>query len=292
MEFTTAQHHYSNDIDVSMIEKVLFKSIIYRLINEMKTFQVFGAIPDLETLNEFVEFLEDCHGQRGSKVFTAAHQNMGLRRLLETFKFVKDNIHKLALDVAEQAKKGSLRRVHIVLLTIVNVGDFFAWHILCDLLEVGILGKSTEDQWTCLGPGVKNGLLKIFGQERTLTKREELQLTRIVRDLFDTSGGQSGFEALKINFPLLLNKPLSLKNVEHALCEYDKYYRSVNEAQVHPHVVGFCPINCEDVNHMKELGWPDDTTLAAALKHFWKKELSMSKEDCDKLAKLQDKWCL
>ena len=33
-------------------------------------------------------------------------------------------------------------------------------------------------------------------------------------------------------FPAFLNKPLSLKNVEHALCEYSKYYRMVQGQDV------------------------------------------------------------
>ena len=34
------------------------------------------------------------------------------------------------------------------------------------------------------------------------------------------------FKAIGLQFPHFLNKKLTLKNVEHALCEYDKYYRA------------------------------------------------------------------
>ena len=46
------------------------------------------------------------------------------------------------------------------------------------------------------------------------------------------SGPQSGFAALGINFQVFLGKSLCLKNVEHALCEYDKYYRSALSIQI------------------------------------------------------------
>ena len=232
METIMSERKNSNVIDVEIIEKVLFKSIIYRLINEIKTFQAFGGIPNPDNLPSFIQFLEACHGKHGSKVFTAAHQNIGLRRLLETFKFVQENLKQLVRSVTENANKGTLRGVFHVLLSIPNVGDFFSYQITCDLLEAKVLGKKiSDDQWTCLGPGAKNGLKKLFGHERISSKKEELKLSRIVRDLCDTNGGGSGFEALNINFPTLLNKPLSLKNVEHSLCEYDKYYRAVTEDQ-------------------------------------------------------------
>ena len=56
-------------------------------------------------------------------------------------------------------------------------------------------------------------------------RRHELRLTRLLRDLCSFEGENSGFEALGKKFPAFLGKRLSLKNVEHALCEFDKYYR-------------------------------------------------------------------
>ena len=106
-----------------------------------------------------------------------------------------------------------------ILLRIPNVGDFFAWQILCDLLESKVLGSNTDNQWACLGPGAKNGLRRIFCLETT---RGELLHTRLLRDLCRPHGHKSGFEALGLKFPAYLKKSLSLKNVEHALCEYDK----------------------------------------------------------------------
>ena len=90
------------------------------------------------------------------------------------------------------------------------------------VLECKVLGCNTDNQWACLGPGAKNGLRRIFCLETT---RGELRLTRLLRDLCHSKGSKSGFEKLNLAFPLFLLKELSLKNVEHALCEYDKYCR-------------------------------------------------------------------
>ena len=60
----------------------------------------------------------------------------------------------------------------------------------------------------------------------------ELRHTRLLRDLCSPAGPGSGFSALGLKFPAFLGKALSLKNVEHALCEYDKYFRSAQGIQV------------------------------------------------------------
>jgi hypothetical protein len=52
-----------------------------------------------------------------------------------------------------------------------------------------------------------------------------LRHARLLRDLCGSKGSKSGFAQLGLKFPVFLLKELSLKNVEHALCEYDKYFR-------------------------------------------------------------------
>ena len=63
--------------------------------------------------------------------------------------------------------------------------------MLCDLLECRVLGECTDNQWTCLGPGAKSGLRRIFSMEG---KRHELKLTRLLRDVCAIQGKGSGFE--------------------------------------------------------------------------------------------------
>ena len=70
---------------------------------------------------------------------------------------------------------------------------------------------------------------KIFPLETT---RGELRYTRMLRDLCAPTGPKSGFAALGLQFPSFLEKPLSLKNVEHALCEYDKVKYSHEHIQL------------------------------------------------------------
>merc|ERR1712029_628567 len=136
--------------------------------------------------------------------------------------FVNENIETLAKDIAKAANKRSMKKCLELLCDIPNVAEFFGWQILCDLLESKVLGPNTDNQWVYLGPGAKKGLKRVFRLETT---KEELSFTPLLRNLASPYGSQSGFERLGLKFPTFLDKPLSLKNVEHALCEYFKYFR-------------------------------------------------------------------
>ena len=210
-----------DNIDRNLVSKILLKSIVYRLINKVETFMDFGGVPDIETFPKFVKFIRD-KKKEGSVIFTAAHQVMGFDRLMKTIEYLKKNVKNLSSKLVSAAQKRSLKMCQTVVLTIPNVGDFFAWQILVDLLECKVLGLNTDNQWACLGPGAKNGLRRIFCLETT---RGELRHTRLLRDLCCSKGSKSGFAQLGLQFPVVLLKELSLKNVEHALCEYDKYFR-------------------------------------------------------------------
>ena len=140
---------------------------------------------------------------------------------------MKKNISKLTSDLVFEAKKGSIKLCFETICEIPYVNKFFANQILCDLLESKVLGpKATENIWICLGPGAKNGLRRIFDLKNST---EELKYTKLLKELCTFKGKTSGFEKLSLDFPTLLNKPLSLKNIEHGLCEFDKYFRYITD---------------------------------------------------------------
>jgi len=220
-------------IDVDFVSRALFKSVVYRLINKRKTFIDYGGIPELDSLSKFRKFLKK-RMKAGIGIFTEAHQNNGIDRLMKTFDYLEKNISKLASELVTAAEKKSNAKTpsEICFDTIKKipfVGNFFANQILCDLQETKTLGSNvTEDQWIQLGPGAKHGLRRLFDLETS----EELEYTRLLKDICTFKGPKSGFERLGMSFPAFIEKPLSLKNIEHALCEYDKYFRYVTNDSV------------------------------------------------------------
>ena len=140
----------SQKINKDLVRRVMFKSIAYRLINKVATFEEFGGLPSLEEYTRFVAFLSKKRSS-GEVTFTSAHQNMGYDRLLKTLHFVKKNTKNLATQVIKGAEARSLRMAHRALLEIPNIGAFFAWQILCDLLETRVLGQNTSNQFVVAG---------------------------------------------------------------------------------------------------------------------------------------------
>ena len=98
-------------IDENLVKKVLFKSIVYRLINKVETFMNCGSsgmIPNENDFPQFLEFLKEKKAE-GLVIFTAAHQNMGFNRLMNTFNFLQKNINTLSSNVVTAAKKRSIK---------------------------------------------------------------------------------------------------------------------------------------------------------------------------------------
>ena len=136
--------------------------------------------------------------------------------------YVKSNLSSMAQDLQNAAERRQVKQCFFIIKDVPGAGKFMSWQILCDLLELRQLGDCTDNQWTCLGPGARNGLRRIF---REVKEKDELFLTRVLRDLCQAQGTTSAYQVLDLDPPTFLGKEVSLKNIEHALCEYDKYVR-------------------------------------------------------------------
>ena len=112
----------------------------------------------------------------------------------------------------------SLKSAWEVIKEAPHVGDFLSWQITADLCELKLI-KLKED-FTALGPGARAGLKKVFDDKISVS--EELGLTKALTKLMNPV-----FEKLGINFQFFLGRDISMKAIEHSLCEFDKYYRAV-----------------------------------------------------------------
>ena len=94
---------------------------------------------------------------------------------------------------------------------------FPAWQITCDLLELNIL-QQEENSWVVLGPGAKAGLGRIFTEASG--SEVEVHYTRWITKVLPYC-----FQALQLDFKEFLGKKLTMKHVEHGLCEFEKFFR-------------------------------------------------------------------
>lgn len=212
-------------------EQVLTMAYYYRLSNRLESFtsaeNPAAGIPRLGRFNNaFVKYVRSLQTDRGAAFFTNAHQTTNYDRYIESCKAVsagkkKTIIRSLAERIVEA--RDDMKSICSVLSELPLVATFNSWQIASDLEEAGCIPLDGKDIFTMLGPGADAGLTDIFGGI-VGHDHSALQLTIYLRDNIDYCLGLVGEE-----FPLWKGKPITLKVVEHALCEFNKFKRLETE---------------------------------------------------------------
>ena len=223
------------------MEQVLFMSYVYRMCNRIESFtnvaNPAGGIPRLGQFDgTFADYVlsfkngnsvNSSSSSNTSKVnrkapfFTQAHQTTNFTRYIEWCSTSDQSISKLSEEII-QAGNNLQSICGLISKSLSGVRDFFSWQIVCDLEESRCFGDSLRDDFCILGPGAKSGLNDIFGTDSNIrTKYSPLQLCSFLRDCLDPCLQLVGLTKM----PLWRNRPCTLKIIEHALCEMNKFYR-------------------------------------------------------------------
>lgn len=198
--------------------EVLWASLIYRCIGRIETFEEIGEIPLHEAWEPFREALKDLH-ERNQIIFSPAYQSMGIRRYLDTMNHLVlgGGLRDLSKQVYLAAESGDIKGCTDAIQQLFNIGCFYAWQVTCDLMESGVIRdcKASTFDWVRLGPGAMQGLKQIFGEHKSSAN---VSLCQFLRD-----HQTEIYDALGIHFVHFDGKGMSLKVLEHALCEFHKY---------------------------------------------------------------------
>jgi hypothetical protein len=208
------QLDYSSCSRAEFLPQVLWKSYLYRQVNRLESFSRFGGIPSREEWPKFVTHMCNCQ-ERGMSFFTAAHQTTSHSKLV---RYVQETLKCKLLEKITPTLLGTdLQAIVKALGTLHGCGPFLSWQIACDLMESQCLTVDTES-YCELGPGARNGLNALFG---TSAKQfDQLDLLRLLTNIQEHVYG-----CLSLRFPKWDNRWLTLKNMEHVLCEYSKFVR-------------------------------------------------------------------
>ena len=126
---------------------------------------------------------------------------------------IMNNHNKFMNDIHEA--KHSLEKLWEVLLPYPYMGPFMAYEVVTDWRHTW-LGDEAEDIWTWAnpGPGAKRGLNRIY--DRPVDKH-----VRSPQNIVEMQ------ELLKISEDFLHGQvpDLEMRDIEHSLCEFDKYER-------------------------------------------------------------------
>lgn len=229
--YKQAIEDWRDDLKKSQMNLIWY-TIIYRLLNRVDTFEKVGFVPFWEweqtvegdTKRAIWFAALKCLMKAGEAIFTSAHRtcpthNPGETRLgvyAKAIEVLYKNLEQMWVDIR---MAHNLEEVFNILKIVPNVGDFIAYEICCDFILVKLI-SFTEDDWVNPGPGCKKGLDLIFsGLKSRKDYQEKIIWLKDHQDrIFHNVGLQESFNEIRIH-------PLTLRTIEHSLCEYCKYER-------------------------------------------------------------------
>lgn len=235
------------DLDV-----LLFNIVLYRSINYYPTFEELGWIHDWSCEDHRKVLLD--RDNRRDKVFTSAHMTAGRggeRKVVSMIRMA-DRLWNEREDLLEYVLGQTLEQAfdNLLAFKFFGVGKFIAYEIVSDLRWTPILEHAPDKlTWANIGPGCRRGLAR-------LGLPIELESLRYLYRLAHESTDEDMVGDSKVNLGSAGLKPhvikhhvewarwnevepelpyFELREIEHCLCEFDKYCRGGGKERFVPH---------------------------------------------------------
>lgn len=197
-------------------------------------FRWFNRISTGETLKEYLlepskwktpiaraQLARQCPPYFTGAYIIRSRQGMSkLESVLQCIQYIPDDIHKKILYNNNREITISLENAWKEIKKIPMIGDFMAYEVVTDLRHTYVLGSATDvNTWANPGPGAARGINRI--------------LTRDPEGFYSKNSATDRVFMLKIMQALLQQAPeklsfgkrFELREIEHGLCEFDKYMR-------------------------------------------------------------------
>jgi hypothetical protein len=131
-------------------------------------------------------------------------------------------VWKLKSQIVDSIKRAnSIERTVNILSEFPNVGKFIGYEIATDLRHTRILKKADDIYtWANPGPGARRGLNRIFRED----KKDRVKIEVYISEMKALLEMSENYIDKDIFGPLILE----MRDIEHSLCEFDKYMRVVN----------------------------------------------------------------
>jgi hypothetical protein len=192
-------------------ELIIFNVIWYRLFNRWEHARNLGFVGDYESVENY---MNQCHRQ-GTKIFTSAYMTTGVEfedKYISYLRACKE-IWRQREFIHSLCRFKSMEVLYNKLLQFYMVGKFVSYELVCDLRFTDVLRQPIDRMtWCNLGPGAIRGL-KRLGRPVEISScvdlMAELGKKKLLEDwvYFGTDW------------------PFELREIEHSLCEFDKYQR-------------------------------------------------------------------
>jgi hypothetical protein len=190
-------------------ELMVFNVWWYRLFNWHEHTVYPGWCDSWKQLNKAIRR----KARAGQRIFTNAHMYPGIKNESkhETYLRATQDAWHWRKVIHDRCRYGYMERVFRNLLDRYYVGKFTAYEIVCDLRFCIKADWHDRMTWANIGPGATRGLRRL-GLPVTI---ESMRGLLALADRY-----------LDINVHYGVGWPFELREIEHSLCEFDKYERT------------------------------------------------------------------
>lgn len=250
--------HVRGPMDKRRDERLMLAVVLFRMFNRIETGEAFFRDDNL--LGDHSAFDEYWRTGKTTPLRKAALARMGRRGPFVTGSYiiagppgmskldgmlkVVDNFRRGEVDGMNwqqmrdaMAKKGkqrvSLQQAHAWFRQFDWFGVFHSYEIVTDLRHTHLLGYAPDiHSWANPGPGCRRGLNRVMGRDKDARAWENTDALLNEMDIIleeSTAGYQwtKFAHGMRDKYPKL-HTPLEweMRDVEHTLCEFDKYLRT------------------------------------------------------------------
>lgn len=205
--------------------KILLLNIVfYRFFNRYKFYENLGIEPITKIEDNLKGKFENLRNKKQpifSDAYLIASNKDNEPKYIYILKILKSlDIISLIENIDLSKTPGDSLKV---IQTIQNVGPFLAYEIWTDLTYFDFFKqKWVDNDFVNIGPGAKWGLEIIYNKK--LDKKEQLERIYHLHKIQSKFLNNKNWEKIRYK-DAFSNKPfLSLRNIEHSLCEFRKYW--------------------------------------------------------------------
>jgi hypothetical protein len=245
--------------------EVVMATIIFRWFNYIPTGEVLlGAatgfkskkkVPDLGLFTHWNTEKALSLLSKQKQIFTPAHvvaSGTGIAKLDSIAgtlgKMWEERIHIAAvlggMDEHPEWEVDSMQKAHKYLMSFPSIGPFFAYEIVSDLRHTAI-GRNWPDinTWANAGPGAMRGLNRLYNRPISFARPTYDWNSEMV-NLYKATVARLEDSLLKWKNRRPITKEgvlFELREIEHSLCEFDKYMRLVEPTSAEDYRPGDVP---------------------------------------------------
>jgi hypothetical protein len=204
---------------------ILFHCVMFRLFNWPPTYDALVYSGKPWSYHSAMEILEKRRAEK-IQIFTGAYiiPNMGLDTpKIDIIAAAVDLVHENRDAFAKYIKwSRSMEKSCEVLHLVPTIGPFIAYEIICDLRHTRLLADATDAMtWANPGPGAKRGIHRLFSGSPKNTGNK-IDYNAVMHDLLTKAKASRSPLSAEVR---ACEEPFEMREIEHSLCEFDKYMR-------------------------------------------------------------------